>query len=37
MVEQRATHKSKQIAILGWGSLLWGVENNRDFERLHGP
>ena len=37
MVDQQITGKNNQIAILGWGSLLWDEENNRYFDRLHGP
>lgn len=37
MVDQEITGKNHQIAILGWGSLLWDEENNRHFDRLHGP
>jgi hypothetical protein len=27
--------EKKKIAILGWGSLIWDVEDNREFNQLH--
>jgi hypothetical protein len=37
MTDQEITRTSDQIAILGWGSLLWDAQNNRYFDALHGP